>query len=401
MMHKIIQCFTRIVLIIALIIPIFNPLTTKAYSDKTIADLREELQKLKDEKARIESSKQLTQDQINAAKNSIFQAQKEQDQIAKDIETAKQKITESEKMIEQLTQETEALLRYFQLTKGDNVYNEYLADATSLKDLIRRLAAVEQIPEYSQDTLKKLDDLITENEQLQVELKEKTTELDKKIAETASKMQQLNGQYSEYSEINADIDAQIKNQQEQINYFKQICSSETIPISSCGNSIGNSAGWTKPLAKGTVTSNWGYRIDPITGAASSFHNAVDIGGNPEGTNIYAAAAGRVSNIDYKTSCGGNIVYIHTMVNGVKYTMQYAHMLSVKVNKGDMVTTSTVIGTVGGGRSTYWDHCSTGAHLHFGISKGYYGIDYSSWNSFLANSIKPPGYPSKGIWWYSR
>ena len=110
-MHKIIQCFTRIVLIIALIIPIFNPLTTKAYSDKTIADLREELQKLKDEKARIESSKKLTQDQINAAKNSIFQAQKEQDQIAKDIETAKQKITESEKMIEQLTQETEALLR--------------------------------------------------------------------------------------------------------------------------------------------------------------------------------------------------------------------------------------------------------------------------------------------------
>lgn len=401
MMRKLFQALSRFFLIIALVLPIFYPLTTKASNDKTIADLRVELQKLKDEKNRLDNSQQLTQNQINSAKNSIFQAQAEQTKIANEIEVAKQKIVESEQMIEKLNKEIDAVLRYYQLTQGDNVYTEYLADATSLKDLIRRLAAVEQITEYSQQTLQKLDNLIKEKEQLQIDLKNKSEQLDKKIAETSVKIQQLNNQYSSYSELNADIDAQIKNQETQIAYFKQICSSEDIPVSSCGNSIGNSAGWLKPLKSGTVTSPWGYRVDPITGKPSSFHNAVDIGGNPEGTPIYAAAAGRVSNIDYKTSCGGNIVYIHTIVNGVKYTMQYAHMLSVKVQEGQVVTSSTVVGTVGGGRSTYWDHCSTGAHLHFGISKGHYGVDYSSWSSFLANSVKPPGYPSRGTWWYSR
>ena len=56
--------------------------------------------------------------------------------------------------------------------------------------------------------------------------------------------------------------------------------------------------------------------------------------------------------------------------------------------GDIVTITSVIGTVGGGES--YDNCSTGAHLHFGILKGWSGYTYYN----PRNYIKFPGLGSR-------
>ena len=212
----------------------------------------------------------------------------------------------------------------------------------------------------------------------------------------------LNNKLEEINDINEDIDSQIKTQEALINYYKTICTSETQLLTSC-TTVQASSGWLKPVTKGKINSRWGYRNQVLN--TGTFHNAHDIGGNAEGTPAYAAAAGTVAAITRRSSCGGNMVYIHVNVLGKAYTMQYAHLLSIKVKVGDKVTTNTVIGLIGGGSTAKanggYDRCTTGTHLHFGISKGYYLKDYTKWSKFIANSIEPPGYPKTGVWWYSR
>ena len=173
-------------------------------------------------------------------------------------------------------------------------------------------------------------------------------------------------------------------------------------------SVKGDTNFSKPLTRGTITSYFGYRTDPIKGTYS-FHGAVDIGGNKEGTSVYSTANGMVGKIIRKASCGGNSVYIYHTINGKKYTSQYTHLLSINVSVGDQVTSNTVIGTVGGGAGTRsYDRCSTGAHLHFAIASGWYGGSgtgsYSSYSTYLTKVMDPKdilGLPKKGTYWSSR
>lgn len=404
-MKKIGEGIFRLFLIVALLVTFINPLPAKADTDdKTIAELKQELAALRQKKQDNENQKQLTQAEIDAAKKRIADAIAEKAQIEKDIEEAKLKIEESEEQIAKLKKETESLLRYFQLTKGDNVYSEFLSDATSLKDLIRRLSAVEQITDYTNSALDRLDALIKENEQLQIDLAKKQDELTASVAKMEKELDSLEGHLDEIGEVNVTIDDEIKGLQSRINYYSQICPNENTPVIQC-TGMASADGWLKPLTKGYITSGWGGRVDPITGRSDDFHNAVDIGGNPEGTNVYSATPGIVSQIIYRSSCGGNQVFVYSIVNGEKYTVHYAHLLNITVSENQVVTTDTLIGHTGGGstakRNGGYDKCTTGTHLHFGVSRGFYGNTYTSYTAFIANGIRPPGLPGIYQWFYGR
>ena len=113
---------------------------------------------------------------------------------------------------------------------------------------------------------------------------------------------------------------------------------------------------------------------------------MDLGGNKPGTPIYAPANGIVTATSYHNSCGGNVIYIRHTVGGQKYTTEYAHLTAIKVKVGQRVTPSTVIGTVGGDRSTfYYDSCTTGTHLHYAVAYGWYLIDYNKWSTWRTNT----------------
>ena len=174
-------------------------------------------------------------------------------------------------------------------------------------------------------------------------------------------------------------------------------------------SINGSAIWYKPLNKGRISSIFGVRTDPFTGK-KKVHKAVDIAGNSEGTSVYSVGNGIVvATVDAKAkynrgegkTCGGNQVYIQVLIGGEKYTVQYAHLLTVDVKVGDVVNVNTVIGKQGGGSQTRrWESCSTGSHLHFGVVEGYVKTKYMA-TYFNNNAIVPPGFPNKGAWFYSR
>lgn len=121
--------------------------------------------------------------------------------------------------------------------------------------------------------------------------------------------------------------------------------------------------FTHPLkAKYRITSRFGYRLDPITGVAST-HKGLDMA-CPTGTPIYACRSGRVLKSAFSPLYGNYIVIEH--VDG--YQTLYAHMSKSLAKKGDKVSQGTKIGLVG--NTGY----STGPHLHLTVYKNSKPVD---------------------------
>ena len=115
--------------------------------------------------------------------------------------------------------------------------------------------------------------------------------------------------------------------------------------------------WPLPVA-GTITSQFGHRVDPITGEVSS-HSGTDIA-CAEGTPILAAADGIVTVANGLDSWGGSYGYYIQIDHCDGLETLYAHCSSICVTTGQQVQTGQVIGYVGHtGRVT-------GNHLHLEV-----------------------------------
>ena len=115
--------------------------------------------------------------------------------------------------------------------------------------------------------------------------------------------------------------------------------------------------WPLPVAS-TITSQFGYRVDPITGEVSS-HTGTDIA-CAEGTPILAAADGIVTVANGLDSWGGSYGYYIQIDHGDGLETLYAHCSSICVATGQQVQAGQVIGYVGHtGRVT-------GNHLHLEV-----------------------------------
>jgi murein DD-endopeptidase MepM/ murein hydrolase activator NlpD len=104
-----------------------------------------------------------------------------------------------------------------------------------------------------------------------------------------------------------------------------------------------------------ITSNYNFRINPITGK-KTLHAARDYAAK-KGTVVFAAASGVVEKAEMNASYGKMIKINH--LNG--YETLYAHLSSIDVLPGYIVTKGDTIGTVGN------TGFSTGSHLHYEIT----------------------------------
>ena len=109
-----------------------------------------------------------------------------------------------------------------------------------------------------------------------------------------------------------------------------------------------------PLSKYRVTSEYGYRVNPVSGLYK-LHSGVDLGAN-SGEKIYSALDGKVVRSDYASDYGHFVMVDH----GDGLCTLYAHCSERLVSVGDTVKQGDVIALVG---ST---GASTGPHLHFEV-----------------------------------
>lgn len=128
-------------------------------------------------------------------------------------------------------------------------------------------------------------------------------------------------------------------------------------------------GW--PLSvNGIITSDFGYRNDPFSGAAS-FHGGTDIAA-PSGTPVLSAADGRVIVSNGSDSWGGGYGY-HVMIEHEGgFVTVYGHCSFVCVTQGQEVRKGEMIAGVGTTGN------STGDHLHFEIRENGVKTDPMQW-----------------------
>ncbi|MCG6151566.1 peptidoglycan DD-metalloendopeptidase family protein [Leptospira bandrabouensis] len=108
-----------------------------------------------------------------------------------------------------------------------------------------------------------------------------------------------------------------------------------------------------------VSSNFGTRVDPVTGKVGAFHSGIDLPASI-GTPIKAVSDGKVWRTT-TTSGGYGMLTILSHKNNI-FTY-YAHQNERQVKEGDTVRSGDIIGQVGNTGK------STGPHLHFEVRKG--------------------------------
>jgi murein DD-endopeptidase MepM/ murein hydrolase activator NlpD len=109
-------------------------------------------------------------------------------------------------------------------------------------------------------------------------------------------------------------------------------------------------------ARGWISSWYGWRSDPFSGARS-FHNGLDIGVDL-GTPVRAAMDGVVTDTGYNSGLGNYVVLGHH----AGWTSVYGHLQSISIKPGQTVSAGQRIAF--SGNTGY----STGPHLHFTVIK---------------------------------
>ncbi len=318
----------------------------------------------------------------------------EQIEIYDEIIAEKQ--AELDKALEKETKQTELLRSRIRAMEENSTYSyaSFIFDSSSVTELLSRIGDVNDIMHYDKtleeeymaaredvESIKKsYEEARHEQELLQKELDTKQAELDAQveaaytmIADIETLSDDAQAEYDAIAEEEAKAEETLqeairKRAAEQAKY-NQNNNSNNGGGGNSGGSGGNSGGggssgggsatslsnlqWPVPSCT-LITSRFGYRVAPTTGA-STYHGGLDIGAGM-GASIVAAGAGDVIYAGANGGYGNCVMIDHG--NGV--VTVYAHMSSIGVSYGQYVTAGQYVGAVG---ST---GVSTGPHCHFEI-----------------------------------
>lgn len=391
---------TLIPVILMSIIP-----SSKATSSKTLQELIDELNAKELQLKEISDEKNLTQEKLNEITSSIINVGLEINEVENKMIELNNKIEDNKIEIKEKEKQIKKLINLMQKNNGENIYLELLFGSNDLKDFIYRKQIIEQITAYNDKLVDDLNKMIEDSKELKIKLDDEKEALNEKNIELKKQQDELGLKVTMLDEDSRDVLEDLADAKKTINNYKKMGCLPTDSLESCSQ-IPTDSDFLRPLTQGVITSGYGTRENPVSGGYQ-FHAAVDIGGNPTGTSVYATASGRVVLTSYvknpdvpNSSCGGNFVVIQHKIGNTYYASRYMHLSKIYVTENQTVTSNDIIGAVGGGE--VYDRCSTGAHLDFSIAQGIYGKDFylfrqpSTINPFTLVNL-----PAEGIYFTSR
>lgn len=263
----------------------------------------------------------------------------------------------------------------FMFENGKLYYMEMLFGTENISDMLNKAEYISELESYDRNMLKKMEEtqaqieaskhaLLTEQGELQQLVSRTEAEQASVEVLIADKQSELQSYMAQISDTQAQIEQKQKELQEEQELIAQMKEIERQRAEAARRAAesGNGnyrvkytgQGFIWPVSSYTITSEFGYRTDPINGS-TSYHSGIDIAA-PMGSEIHAVADGEVAWSYYSTTAGNWIGIDH----GNDIYSVYMHCSLSNVSAGDMVSQGDVIGLVGStGRST-------GPHLHLSI-----------------------------------
>lgn len=359
---------------------------------KKIKEVQEQQVETQDEIANIISQKNVIDQELQLLSEQIANIHEQISAYNTLIADTQDDLDEASEKYKQLNEQSKLRVRTME-EEGNLSYWNVLFKANSFSDLLGQITMIEEIAAADKRILDELDDaaklvedtqktLMTEKkefedirsqlEDAEAEQAKKREEADAIIQELLSKVDDLDALEEEFERQEQEFLTQIAakedafneaKRQEWLAYMATYVPPTTEPpkqqtnnSGSSGSNAGSGGGWIRPCNYTSVTSPFGYRNSPTSGA-STYHQGVDLDINT-GDPIYAARAGVVSFAGYG-SAAGNYIKINHMDG---FSSVYMHLDSLSVSTGAIVNQGQMIGR--GGNTGV----STGSHLHFGIMK---------------------------------
>lgn len=341
---------------------------------------KEQADKLKELEKQIADAKKKKED-VMATKNLLDQRNQlllEQiDDTRGQIQHAADEITRYEEL-EDLQYELFCEQVRSEEERGSLSYLSVLFKATSMADLLNRMEFVNEVAEYNksliaaiQETRANIAEEKAAMEEHEKQLGEQQDELETKLNETTALMEEYAADQKALEQIYAAEEKAAKEIAAEID--RLIAESDVVP---------SNEGFIWPVnTSKKISSPIGNRVAP-GGFGSTNHKGVDICNVGFTSSVFAVKSGKVilassplQGSYYGGSGYGNYVVVD---HGGGLTTLYAHMSTVKVSEGQMVSQGTVLGITG---ST---GASTGAHLHYEVRVS--GV-YQNPLNYLAGYIK--------------
>ena len=368
-----------------------------AYATKTEAELEEEQRKAA-QVAALEQKKKEQQEKLKelekqiaeakAKKNDVMATKNLLDQrnqlLLEQIDDTQNQIDDAAAQIAryELLEEEQYTLFCQQVReeeeRGSLSYLSVLFKATSMADLLNRMEFVNEVAEYNksliaaiQETRANIAEEKAAMEEHEKQLGEQQDELETKLNETTALMEEYAADQKALEQIYAAEEKAAKEIAAEID--RLIAESDVVP---------SNEGFIWPVnTSKKISSPIGNRVAP-GGFGSTNHKGVDICNVGFTSSVFAVKSGKVilassplQGSYYGGSGYGNYVVVD---HGGGLTTLYAHMSTVKVSEGQMVSQGTVLGITG---ST---GASTGAHLHYEVRVS--GV-YQNPLNYLAGYIK--------------
>lgn len=371
-------------LLITIVLFISLPINANA---KTLGQLKQEYSDLESKYNENSNSIKATEAEISAAKSRVQSIYTELEEAEKEIQSINEEISKLNESIIEKDKEVKELMKFFQASQGESTYLEYIFSADSITDFIYRLSVTEQLSTYNEKLIDDMNAMVKQNNENIKKLHEKEDSLKSLQKELSEKLVVLAKERDNLYEEHLSVEEEIKAAKSILQYYEKAGCKDHQDISTCAQQqLPPGTKFWRPLKKGHVTSEYGYRWHPISGVWK-LHTGIDLSGYDY--NVMSITDGRVQKTGYGWNGGmGNYIIIHHNVNGRDYSSVYMHLSAIYVNQGDIVTKDTVIGHMGSTGS------STATHLHLTMYSGLYPVSsYSMVNP--RDYINFPSYAQPG------
>ncbi|MCH5266590.1 MAG: DUF3450 family protein [Lachnospiraceae bacterium] len=302
----------------------------------------------------------------------------------KQLEAARAELSEAEDTEERQYNTMKRRIKYM-YENGSQDYLEILLSSGSISELLNRTEYIEKISAYDKN-------IFNEYQQTKERVEEKKKEIENRLTELRGMKEEAAAEKSALKELKGNKKEEIQRYNDKLEtsqdmaeeFAKQVAKAEAEVerlleakqdeidrqnAQGSGNSGGGDGTLRWPLnVEGRISSGFGPRTSPTAGA-STYHRGIDIA-VAYGTPIVAAGDGTVVTASYSSSEGNYVMISH----GDRLYTVYMHCSRLAVSAGTTVSRGQVIAYVG---ST---GISTGAHLHFGVSKNGTYVDPLSYVS---------------------